>query len=398
MVVVIGPNGAGKSTLAKAIFGLVKVREGHVTLMARTSPAPRPTRSPPRHELRAAGRERLRLPDGAGEPGGRRRPAPRGRRARIEAMMTLFPRLGERRRQRAGHALRRRAPDAGHGARADARASVLLLDEPSAGLAPRAVGEVFETVADINGAGVTIVMIEQNARRALALGRPGLRAGGRPEPLRGRRRRAAHRSPGGRALPGRSGTGAAGAAPAPVNHPTGRTGMTCRCARACRRCSSTCRSSTRSGRRRRRSRSGPTRPRSRCPRRPPPPRAPPGASRRCTCRPSGRHRLEVLGDGRRVARPRSGRRERKDHDRVEVLGVVGLARLPDSAFQRASNAAPAGASREVGTSPACRWSLDSRRHPAGPGAEAVAGEGLGGSQLPVRTSAGPIFAQCPRSR
>ena len=47
--------------------------------------------------------------------------------------------------------------------------TVLLLDEPSAGLAPRAVGEVFETVADINGAGVTIVMIEQNARRALAL-------------------------------------------------------------------------------------------------------------------------------------------------------------------------------------------------------------------------------------
>jgi len=46
---------------------------------------------------------------------------------------------------------------------------VLLLDEPSAGLSPRAVGEVFETVADINAAGVTIVMIEQNARRALGL-------------------------------------------------------------------------------------------------------------------------------------------------------------------------------------------------------------------------------------
>lgn len=47
--------------------------------------------------------------------------------------------------------------------------SVLLLDEPSAGLAPQAVAQVFETVADINRAGVTIVMIEQNARRALAL-------------------------------------------------------------------------------------------------------------------------------------------------------------------------------------------------------------------------------------
>ena len=47
--------------------------------------------------------------------------------------------------------------------------SVLLLDEPSAGLAPLAVSQVFETVADINRSGVTIVMIEQNARRALAL-------------------------------------------------------------------------------------------------------------------------------------------------------------------------------------------------------------------------------------
>ncbi|WP_217914812.1 ABC transporter ATP-binding protein [Miltoncostaea marina] len=170
VVVVIGPNGAGKSTLAKAIFGLVRVREGTVTLRGHdiTSAAP--------HEVTARGMSYV--PQVANvfgslsvqenlEVGGI---LDRGSiRERMDRMMTLFPRLRERRRQRAG--------TLSGGERqmlAMARAlmpdpSVLLLDEPSAGLAPRAVGEVFDTVAEINEAGVTIVMIEQNARRALAL-------------------------------------------------------------------------------------------------------------------------------------------------------------------------------------------------------------------------------------
>jgi ABC-type branched-subunit amino acid transport system ATPase component len=170
IVVVIGPNGAGKSTLAKAIFGLVRLREGRVLLRGQDITGAHT------HEITAQGMSyvpqvgnvfpSLTVLENLEVGGVLRR---RETRERMDRMMTLFPRLGERRRQRAG--------TLSGGERqmlAMARAlmpdpAVLLLDEPSAGLAPRAVGEVFETVADINGAGVTIVMIEQNARRALGL-------------------------------------------------------------------------------------------------------------------------------------------------------------------------------------------------------------------------------------
>jgi ABC-type branched-subunit amino acid transport system ATPase component len=170
VVVVIGPNGAGKSTLAKAIFGLVKLREGRVVLRGEDITGAHT------HEVTAHGMSyvpqvsnvfgSLTVQENLEVGGVLRRHETR---ERMERMMTLFPRLGERRRQRAG--------TLSGGERqmlAMARAlmpdpTVLLLDEPSAGLSPRAVGEVFETVADINDAGVTIVMIEQNARRALGL-------------------------------------------------------------------------------------------------------------------------------------------------------------------------------------------------------------------------------------
>jgi ABC-type branched-subunit amino acid transport system ATPase component len=170
VVVVIGPNGAGKSTLAKAVFGLITLREGSVTLRGEdiTGAAP--------HQVTSKGMSyvpqvanvfgSLTVQENLEIGGVLRRNLMH---ERMDAMMALFPRLGERRRQRAG--------TLSGGERqmlAMARAlmpdpSVLLLDEPSAGLAPRAVGEVFDTVAEINAAGVTIVMIEQNARRALAI-------------------------------------------------------------------------------------------------------------------------------------------------------------------------------------------------------------------------------------
>jgi ABC-type branched-subunit amino acid transport system ATPase component len=170
VVVVIGPNGAGKSTLIKAVFGLVRLKTGRVVLRGRDI-----TGLPP-HAINGMGMSYV--PQVANvfpsltiqenlELGGAQR---RGLIAeRIEVMYDLFPRLRERRRNRADGLsggerqmlaiARALMPDPG----------VLLLDEPSAGLAPKAVGEVFETVERVNANGVTIVMIEQNARAALAI-------------------------------------------------------------------------------------------------------------------------------------------------------------------------------------------------------------------------------------
>lgn len=170
VVVVVGPNGAGKSTLIKAIFGLVRPREGRVLLRGDdiTGAAA--------HRINGLGMSyvpqvnnvfpSLTIHENLEMGGAKRRDIIR---ERADRMYELFPRLAERRRNR--------AEGLSGGERqmlAVARAlmpapSVLLLDEPSAGLAPKAVGEVFEMVRRVNESGVTVVMIEQNARAALAI-------------------------------------------------------------------------------------------------------------------------------------------------------------------------------------------------------------------------------------
>ena len=175
LVCIVGPNGAGKSTLLKAVYGLVRPRAGSVRLAGEEIGGTRPDRLTRRGlnlvpqldnvfpSLTVA--ENLKV-GALGAPRNERKDA-------VERVHDLFPLLRERRRQRAG--------TLSGGQRklvALARALVtsprlLLVDEPSAGLAPQVAELVFAKLAEINSLGIAVVMVEQNARRALALAHTG---------------------------------------------------------------------------------------------------------------------------------------------------------------------------------------------------------------------------------
>jgi neutral amino acid transport system ATP-binding protein len=169
VVTVIGPNGAGKSTLIKTIFGLLRPRRGRVLFRGEDI-----TRTKP-HKITRKGlsyvpqlanvfpsltvEENLEigaLPHSA---------APE----RMRRMYELFPRLGERTRQVAGTMSGGERQMVAMARALMTEPQLLLLDEPSAGLAPAFVDAIFRKIEDINRTGVTIVMVEQNARRALAM-------------------------------------------------------------------------------------------------------------------------------------------------------------------------------------------------------------------------------------
>lgn len=169
-VTVIGPNGAGKSTLLKAVFGLLPLQRGRITL----GPDDVTGRAPEQMVRSGVGyvpqtdnvfarltvRENLEMgayirDDGVAE--------------RIEEILTLFPALAERLQERAG-----KLSGGQRQMLAIARAlmlepRVLMLDEPSASLAPHMVDDVFARIQEINRHGTAMLLVEQNARQALAI-------------------------------------------------------------------------------------------------------------------------------------------------------------------------------------------------------------------------------------
>ena len=170
IVGVIGPNGAGKSTLVKAMFGLVGVRSGQVRLGGED------ITGLPAHDLVRKGvgyvpqvrnvfatltvAENLQM--GVYLDPGRWD-------ERFEFVAQLFPLLKQRRNQRTGSLSGGERQMVALARALMAGPRVLLLDEPSAGLAPTVQDQVFDRVKEINGAGVSVVMVEQNARRCLQI-------------------------------------------------------------------------------------------------------------------------------------------------------------------------------------------------------------------------------------
>ena len=174
IVTIIGPNGAGKSTLLKALFGFLPAWQGRVSLAGDDV-----TGLPPEKLVRRGLayvpqtenvfpsltiRENLAM-------GGFTRAD--GVEDRITWVFDLFPVLAERPRERAGRLSGGQRQTLALGRALMLEPAVLLLDEPSASLSPRMVETVFASVIEINRHGTAVLMVEQNARQALAISHRG---------------------------------------------------------------------------------------------------------------------------------------------------------------------------------------------------------------------------------
>ena len=170
LAVIVGPNGAGKSTLIKALFGLVATQAGHVRFAGSDITGAAPER------LVALGmayvpQERNVFPTlsvaenlemGAFTVRGAIAPL-------IEAQYALFPELGRRRRQLVGEMSGGQRQMVALARALMTQPKLLLLDEPTAGLAPKIMMEIFTHIREINRTGVAVLMVEQNARLALEM-------------------------------------------------------------------------------------------------------------------------------------------------------------------------------------------------------------------------------------
>ena len=170
IVTLIGANGAGKSTTLRSINGLNRPRTGRIRFQGRDITTTPPheivkrgiAQSPEGRRLfpRMSVLENLQM--GAFQRGDRA-----GIREDMERVFTLFPRLQERRNQKAGTMSGGEQQMCAIGRALMARPKLLLLDEPSMGLAPVLVERIFETLVEINKQGTPILLVEQNALMAL---------------------------------------------------------------------------------------------------------------------------------------------------------------------------------------------------------------------------------------
>ena len=176
IVTLIGANGAGKTTLLRTISGLIRPRAGAIRFEGRDI-----TRTPP-HEIVGLGLSHapegrmvfanLSVEDNL-ELGAYRRKDRSRIREDYEGVYALFPRLRERRRQTAGTLSGGEQQMLAIARALMSRPRLLLLDEPSLGIAPILMREIFKTVREINQRGVTVLLVEQNAHLALAIARRG---------------------------------------------------------------------------------------------------------------------------------------------------------------------------------------------------------------------------------
>jgi branched-chain amino acid transport system ATP-binding protein len=174
IVVIIGPNGAGKSTAMKAIFGLVRVREGTIRFDDEDITNARPDQLVPKG-MSYVPQERnvfptltvrenldmgafIRTDDYSAE---------------LEQVYAIFPLLKERGRQPAGLMSGGERQMVAIGRALMVKPRLLLLDEPTAGLSPKFIDLIFERVLAINALGISVLMVEQNAKKALGLAHRG---------------------------------------------------------------------------------------------------------------------------------------------------------------------------------------------------------------------------------
>jgi branched-chain amino acid transport system ATP-binding protein len=176
IVTLIGANGAGKTTTLRTVSGLLRPREGaifyegqrvdllpaHEIVGLGVAQSPEGRRIFPRMSVR----ENL-------DMGAFIRRDAAGQREDLDRIMELFPILKERARQAAGTLSGGEQQMLAMGRALMARPKLLLLDEPSMGLAPIVVQRIFDTIGDINSQGVTILLVEQNAAQALSLAHRG---------------------------------------------------------------------------------------------------------------------------------------------------------------------------------------------------------------------------------